>query len=154
VVRLAEVAIEAVSSDVLSEAEVGGIAGLVWLGKRFREPVGDAADDLADAGLRDFQIVGCLTGAGEFEDDALVGEQVARGGRERGDGWGLEGGGHGGIGARVCSICIVFGDFAQLDRGSQQVGEKLDDVDRLAVRHWNGWDADASSRFNTEAQRR
>ena len=75
-----EVAMESVGGNVLGEADLGGLAGFVVSREVFGEPVGDAADDLADARLGDFQFFGGLAGAEAVDDEAFVGEEVAGGG--------------------------------------------------------------------------
>ena len=58
-------AFEAISRDVLAEAELGFVGEIgIGGGEGFDEPVGDAEDDLADAGLGDADFVGDGAGAG------------------------------------------------------------------------------------------
>jgi hypothetical protein len=49
-----EVAMEALGGDVLGEADLGGLTGFIGCGKVLLQPIGDAVDELADAGLGDF----------------------------------------------------------------------------------------------------
>ena len=80
-VGFAEISLEAISRDVLGEAELGGFAGFAVGGEGLAEEVADAVDDLADAGLGDFEFFGDLAGGGGVDDDSLVGEEIAGGGR-------------------------------------------------------------------------
>lgn len=47
----AGVPMQSLGGDVLGEADLGGLAGFVVSREVFGEPVGDTADDLADASL-------------------------------------------------------------------------------------------------------
>jgi hypothetical protein len=53
-----------------------------WGGEDFGEPVVDAGDDLADAGLRDFEVFGDAVGGEEFDGVETVDFQVAAAGRQ------------------------------------------------------------------------
>jgi hypothetical protein len=92
----------------LSRSQVDGKAFLLfdvafrWGGQDFGEPVVDAGDDLADAGLRDFEVFGDAVGGEEFNRVLAVDFEVAGGrwgrrmkdeGRRanRGGHWGLPG---------------------------------------------------------------
>jgi len=91
-VGVAKEVFEAISRDVAGDEQLG-FAGERGLGrKRFGEPIEDFADDLADAGLRDICLGGDLAGAGEFDHDAFIDEEIAGAG---GEGNGRQGCGHG-----------------------------------------------------------
>jgi hypothetical protein len=79
--------LEAISGDVLGEAEPGGVGGFAGHGQRLGQPASDVLGDLADTGLREGKIGGELAGRGAVEEEALVDLEVA--GRRR------EGNGHG-----------------------------------------------------------
>jgi len=71
--------LEAISRDVLGQVQASGVVGFGVGGEGLVEPVEDAFNDLADAGLRDFEFFGDGAGAGGIDDDAGVGEEVAGG---------------------------------------------------------------------------
>jgi len=62
-IAIAGVTMQPLGGDVLGKADLSGLAGFVVSRKVFGEPVGDAADDLADTSLGDFQLFGGLAGA-------------------------------------------------------------------------------------------
>ncbi len=71
--------LEAISRDVLCDADAGGIVGFGLGGEGLMHPITDAFDDLTDAGLGDVEFVGDSAGAGGIDNDARVGEEVAGG---------------------------------------------------------------------------